>query len=194
MYRLPLRIADIQDSSRAGRERVGFVRPQRRRANVSSSLGNAANSGVSCSLGGFAHQHDRTVARENRTEWSAAYNYRLDVAGTNIFFRRRFPDSVRWVQVSQNLKRDKISKVLSNIFLACLSVCFLCYPFLWRLPRTLCGRFHGLPSGPRVTPFYFIWFCWFRQQYREMMYREMIARWSRESFPVKKKNVTMPTY
>ncbi|EFX77202.1 hypothetical protein DAPPUDRAFT_106329 [Daphnia pulex] len=68
MYRLPLRIADIQDSSRAGRERVGSVRPQRRRANVSSSLGNAANSGVSCSLGRFAHQHDRTVARENRTE------------------------------------------------------------------------------------------------------------------------------
>jgi hypothetical protein len=100
--------------------------------------------------------------------------------------------------VSQNLKRDKMSKVLSNIFLACLfclfCVCFLCYPFLLRLPSTLCGRFHGLPSSPRVTPFYLIWLCWFRQQYREMMYREMIARWSRESFPVKEKNVTMPTY
>jgi hypothetical protein len=189
VYRLPLRIADIQDSSGAGRERVGFVRPQRRRANVSSSLEimlqiRESRVHLVDSLTSTTGQSPVKIVQSDPSPITTVPMSLLRISFFAVVFLTLSGES-------KSIKRDKKMLKVSNIFLAsvCLLLffCFLCYPLLLRLPSTLSGRSHGLPSGPRVPLLLFdlIWL---------VPATICIGRWLRESFPVKEKNWSMPTY
>jgi Na+/proline symporter len=168
VYRLPLRIAYIQDSSGAGRERVGFVRPQRRRANVSSSLEIMLQIRES-----RVHLVDSVTSSTGQSPVKIVQSDPSPITTVPMSLLRISFFAVVFLTLSgesKSIKRDKKMLKVSNIFLA--SVCLLFFFFAFFVTPSYYDfrvLFLAVPMDfhpAHAFPFYYlIWFGWFRPQF-----------------------------